>query len=149
LKPGDTRASASISPDASVARSKADGLSSSGRMSRVMLTRPVPLVMITSWCNVACSCCSWRRTNSAAVLTKVLNAAVSSGFGFFLSRPMVQGPTSAGSAWPSGVIETAQPSSSSFLITRAVQPLSCHRRASRMASCSSAVSGVFIGRLCV
>jgi hypothetical protein len=58
LKPGDTRASASISPDASVARSKADGLSSSGRMSRVMLTRPVPLVMITSWCNVACSCCS-------------------------------------------------------------------------------------------
>lgn len=50
--------------------------------------------------------------------------------GIFLSRPIVHGPTSAGSGSPSLVISTAQPSSSSFLITRADQPSSRQCRGS-------------------
>ena len=47
-----------------------------------------------------------------------------------LVGPMVQGPTSAGSASPTLVMATAQPSSSSFLITHAVHSPSRHRRGS-------------------
>ena len=88
---------------------------------------------------------SCRRSTSLAVFTNVLNAAVSSGLGFFLSRPIVHGPTSAGSASPALIISTAQPSSSLFLMTRAVQPLSRHS----VGSCSGSVSArleVFMGR---
>ena len=80
----------------------------------------------------------------------VLKALMSKGLGFFLSRPIVQGPIKAGSACPSGVISTAQPSSSSFLMTRAVQPFCDHSRGSWMTASSSGVPsgklfGVFIG----
>mmetsp|Transcript_13044 Transcript_13044/g.52028 ORF Transcript_13044/g.52028 Transcript_13044/m.52028 type:complete len:293 (-) Transcript_13044:1816-2694(-) len=79
---------------------------------------------------------------SEAVLTRVLNAAVSSGLGFFLSRPMVQGPTRAGSLSPALNIATAQPSSSSFLMIWAVQPWSRQSRGScKGASSRSVVMG--------
>ena len=104
--------------------------SSSGTMASSTRTRSPCTVMVTFLFSCACSCCSWRRSTSLAVLTNVLNAFTSSGLGFFLSRPIVQGPTSAGSSWPCSVIATAQPSSSSFLMTRAVQRSSCHRRGS-------------------
>ena len=92
-------------------------------------------------CSIACACWRWRWRTSLAVFTRVLKAAWSSGLGFFLSRPMVHGPTSAGSASPSCSISTAQPSSSSFLITRAVQPSSCQRRSLRSAAGWSAWEG--------
>jgi hypothetical protein len=105
-------------------------------------TSILPVSVATSrrlW-SMAYSCCSARRITSEAVLTRVLKAKASSGLGFFLSRPMVHGPTSAGSDSPSRYMATAQPSSSSFLITCAVQPLSRHRRASLMASGSPSMS---------
>ena len=85
---------------------------------------------VTLWFSCACNCCSLRRTNSLAVLTSVMKAVPSSGLGFFLSRPMVQGPTSAGSLSPSLNMATAQPSSSSFLMTWAVHCSFCQRRGS-------------------
>src|SRR5438045_6685836 len=56
---------------------------------------------------------------------------------------MVHGPTRAGSGSPSLIIATAQPSSSSFLITRAVQPLSRQRRSSWMAAALSLAGSSF------
>jgi len=91
-------------------------------------------------CNCARNCCSWRRITSEAVFTKVWKADTSSGLGFFLSRPMVQGPTSAGSASPFKVMATAQPSSSSFLMTCAVQRPSLQQRGSWMVSGVSGAS---------
>src|SRR5450830_55371 len=98
---------------------------------------PSALSTVMFLCNCARSCCSLRRRNSEAVLTSVLKAGLSIGFGFFLSRPMVHGPIRVGSRSPSRVISTAQPSSSSFLMMRAVQPSSRHRRGSWMTSAAS------------
>src|SRR5471032_117141 len=69
-------------------------------MSNITLTWPASVATYRLLCNCACSCCSWRRSTSDAVLTSVLKALTSSGFGFFLSRPMVHGPTRAGSGSP-------------------------------------------------
>lgn len=99
--------------------------------------RPPSVLTVTRLWSVAWSCCSCRRSTSEAVLTRVLKAAASRGLGFFLSRPIVHGPTRAGSDSPSFSIATAQPSSSSFLITRAVQPSSRHRRSSVMRAAGS------------
>src|SRR5687768_901427 len=56
------------------------------------------------------------------------------GLGLTLSRPIVHGVTSEGSLSPSRVIVAAQPSPSSFLITRAVQPCFFHIRGSVVSS---------------
>src|SRR5471032_3357304 len=53
-------------------------------MSSVTLTWPSSLLAKTLLCSWACSCCSWRRSTSLAVLTSVLKAFTSSGLGFFL-----------------------------------------------------------------
>src|SRR6185369_7198142 len=86
----------------------------------------------------------WRRRTSEAVLTRVWKADASSGFGLFLSRPMVHGPTSAGSDSPSLVMATAHPSSSSFLMTRAVHPLLHHNRGSLTTAGRSASTASFV-----
>jgi len=57
--------------------------------------------------------------------------------GFTLSRPIVHGLTSAGSASPTRVIDTAQPSSFSFLITRAIHPAFFHSRGFEVSSSTS------------
>src|SRR3954462_3334157 len=52
---------------------------------------------------------------------------------------MVHGLTSAGSESPWRVIDTAQPSSFSFLITRAIQPAFFHSRGSDVSSITSSI----------
>ena len=127
---GSTGHSANVSPCASMALSRAEGLSSSGSISNCTVIIPWAQATETCGCKTAYCCCSCRRTNSWAVFTRVKKADMSKGLGFFLSRPMVHGPTKAGSLWPALNMATAQPSSSSFLITRAVHSSFCHRRAS-------------------
>ena len=130
LYDGDTGCVARVWPLASLALSRALGWSSSGSISSDTVTRVGPTATSMFWCSEACKCCSLRRKNSLAVLTSVLNAVPSMGLGFFLSRPMVHGPTSVGSASPSLTMATAQPSSSSFLMTWAVHPSLCQWRGS-------------------
>ena len=61
-------------------------------------------------------------------------------------RPIVHGPTRAGSLSPSRVISTTQPSSSSFWMTRAVPPSPFHRFRPSRRDASGAPNRIPTGR---
>ena len=77
------------------------------------------------------SCCSWRRiTSDGGLDQRGERGGRRAAWGSSCRAPSSTARRAPARTRPRRIIATAQPSSSSFLITRAVQPSSCQRRSS-------------------